>query len=303
MIDVLVNSLVAAATISTPILLAALGGAINRQGGIVNIGLEGKMLAGAFAAVLVSWQTGNPWLAVLAAALAGALVALPYTLLVTRLGANEIIAGLGLNIVVAGVLGYLLPVVFGVFGTLAPQGLSRLPRIDIPLVAEIPVLGRVVSGRDPVTYLAWLLIPIVALFLYRTTWGLRLRAAGADREAADAAGIRALRWRDVSTVLAGVLAGLAGAQLAIGIVALFAVGMVGGRGFIALAAFYFGGARPWATAGAAFLFGFFDAAQVRLQNVGVPVQLVQMVPYLVVVVALTAIAIRRHAREPDLVTA
>lgn len=303
MIDVLVNSLVAAATISTPILLAALGGAINRQGGIVNIGLEGKMLAGAFAAVLVSWQTGNPWLAVLAAALAGALVALPYTLLVTRLGANEIIAGLGLNIVVAGVLGYLLPVVFGVFGTLAPQDLTRLPRVDIPLVADIPVLGRVVSGRDPVTYLAWLLIPIVALFLYRTTWGLRLRAAGADREAADAAGIRALRWRDVSTVLAGVLAGLAGAQLAIGIVALFAVGMVGGRGFIALAAFYFGGARPWATAGAAFLFGFFDAAQVRLQNVGVPVQLVQMLPYLVVIVALTAIAIRRHAREPDLVTA
>ncbi|MBA2635045.1 MAG: ABC transporter permease [Chloroflexi bacterium] len=299
----LYNSLVAAATISTPILLAALGGAINRQGGIVNIGLEGKMLAGAFAAVVVSWQTGSVVLAVLAAMLAGALVALPFSLLVTRLGANEIIVGFGLNIVVAGLLGYLLPVVFDVFGTLAPADLARLPRITIPVVDGIPIIGRVLSGRDPVTYLAWLTIPLTAWFLYRTRWGLRLRASGADREAAEAAGIRALRWRDASSVVAGIFAGLAGAQLAIGVVALFSTTMTGGRGFIALAAFYFGAARPWPTAAAAFLFGFFDAAQVRLQGFGVPVQLVQTLPYVVVVIVLTAVAIARHRQEMEAVPA
>jgi ABC-type uncharacterized transport system permease subunit len=303
MTDILYNSLVAAATVSTPILLAALGGAINRQGGIVNIGLEGKMLAGAFAAVFVSWQTGSVLLAVVAAMLAGALVAVPFTLLVTRLGANEIIVGLGLNIVVAGLLGYLLPVVLGVFGTLAPPDLARLPRLTIPVVEGIPFVGGVLSGRDPVTYIAWLAIPLTVWFLYRTTWGLRLRASGADREAAEAAGIRALRWRDASSVMAGTFAGLAGAQLAIGVVALFSTTMTGGRGFIALAAFYFGGARPWQTAAAAFLFGFFDAAQVRLQNVGIPVQLVQTLPYLVVVVALTVVAIARQRREMEAVPA
>ncbi len=296
--DVLYNSLVAAATVSTPILLAALGGAVNRQGGIVNIGLEAKMLAGAFAAVVVSWQTGNVLLAVLAAGAAGVLVALPFTLIITRLGANEIMAGLGLNVAVAGLLGYLLPVTFGVFGTLAPQGLARLPHWHIPLLDAVPGLGPILSGRDPLTYLAWLAIPLTAFFLYRTTWGLRLRAAGADRSAAEAAGIRALRWRDVSTLIAGLLCGLAGAQLAIGVVALFSTTITAGRGFIALAAFYFGGARPWPTAFAAILFGLFDAAQVRIQNLGIPVQLVQMLPYLVVVVALTVVAIMRQRRDP-----
>jgi len=303
MMEILYNSLVAAATVSTPILLAALGGAINRQGGIVNIGLEGKMLAGAFAAVVVSWQTGSVVLAVLAAMLAGALVALPFTLLVTRLGANEIIAGFGLNIVVAGLLGYLLPVVFDVFGTLAPADLARLPRITIPVVEGIPFIGRVLSGRDPVTYLAWLTIPLTAWFLYRTRGGLRLRASGADREAAEAAGIRALRWRDASSIVAGIFAGLAGAQLAIGVVALFSTTMTGGRGFIALAAFYFGAGRPWPTAAAAFLFGFFDAAQVRLQGFGVPVQLVQTLPYVVVVIVLTTVAIARQRQDMEPVPA
>ncbi|MBA3875518.1 MAG: ABC transporter permease [Anaerolinea sp.] len=295
--EVLHNTLVATALVSTPLLLAAMGGLINRQGGIVNIGLEANMLAGALAAVLVTWQTGNPFLGVLAAALAGTVIALPFSLVITRLGANEIIAGLGLNVLVAGLIGYLLPVALGVYGTFRPAGLQRLPRIDIPFVHDIPWIGPILSGKDPVTYLAWLLVPLIAAFLYRTTPGLRLRAAGSDLEAARAAGISAHRWRDLSTVLAGALAGIGGAQLSIGIVGLFGVGMIAGRGFIALAAFYFGAARPWPTAAAALLFGFFDAAQVRLQGQGIPVQLVQLLPYLVVVVTLTVVAITRARRE------
>jgi ABC-type uncharacterized transport system permease subunit len=300
--DLLVNILAAAATVSTPLLLAAMGGLINRHGGIVNIGLEAKMLTGAFVAVLITWQTGNLWLAVAGAALAGAVVGLLFSLVVTRLGANEIIAGLGLNIAVAGLIGYLLPVVFDVFGTLRPPDLARLPRLEIPLLHDVPVLGRILSGKDPLTYASWISVPIVAWFLYRTVWGLRLRASGADLEAARAAGVPAMRWRDISTVIAGAFAGLAGAQLSIGQIGLFAVGMTGGRGFIALAAFYFGAARPWPTAGAAILFGFFDAATARVQGFGVPVQLVQMLPYLAVVLALTLVAIARRHREPAWVT-
>jgi len=300
--DLIVNILAAAATVSTPLLLAAMGGLINRQGGIVNIGLEAKMLTGAFVAVIITWQTGNLWLAVAGAALAGAVLGLLFSLIVTRLGANEIIAGLGLNIAVAGLIGYLLPVVFDVFGTLRPPDLERLPRLEIPLLHDVPVLGRILSGKDPLTYASWISVPIVAWFLYRTVWGLRLRASGADLEAARAAGIPALRWRDISTVIAGAFAGLAGAQLSIGLIGLFAVGMTAGRGFIALAAFYFGAARPWPTAGAAILFGVFDAATARVQGFGVPVQLVQMLPYLAVVVALTLIAIVRRHREPAWVT-
>jgi simple sugar transport system permease protein len=301
--DLLINILAAASTVTTPLLLAAMGGLINRHGGIVNIGLEAKMLAGAFVAVLVAWQTGNLWLATVAALVAGSLVGLLFSLLVTRLGANEIIAGLGLNIAVAGLIGYLLPVVFDTFGTLRPPDLERLPRLEIPLLHDAPVIGRILSGKDALTYASWLVVPLTAWFLYRTVWGLRLRASGVDLEAARAVGINALRWRDVSTVLAGALAGLAGAQLSIGVVGLFAVGMTAGRGFIALAAFYFGAARPWPTAGAALLFGIFDAATARVQGFGVPVQLVQMLPYLAVVVALTLIAVARQRREPAWATA
>ena len=295
--EILLNSLAATAIVTTPILLASMGGLINRQGGIVNIGLEAKMLAGAFVAVLVAWQTGNLWLAVISAEAAGALVGLLFSVVITRLGANEIIAGLGLNVLVVGLIGYLLPVVFDVRGTLRPPDLPRLPRLELPVVAEIPVLGPIISGKDPLTYLSWLSVPLVAWFLYRTVWGLRLRASGTDLEAARAAGLNALGWRDASTVMAGAFAGLAGAQLSIGIVALFAVGMTAGRGFIALAAFYFGAARPWPTAGAALLFGFFTAVQARVQGLGVPVQLVQMIPYIVVVVVLSLIAIRRSRRR------
>ncbi len=120
-----------AVELSTPLVLAALGGLINFRGGIVNIGLEGEMLAGAFVAVLVSWKTGDPWLATLAAAGAGGLVAVPFTLVITRLRANEIIVGLGLNVLVAGLIGYLLPVVFNVYGALNPENLRSLPHVRI----------------------------------------------------------------------------------------------------------------------------------------------------------------------------
>ena len=286
------NILVAAVTLATPLLLASMGGLLNRLGGIVNIGLEGMILVGAFVGVAASAATGSWSLALAAAAGAGGASGLLFSWSVTRLGANEIIAGLGLNILIAGVIGYLLKSVMDVSGTWQPEGLVRLPELRLPLVDALPVLGPIVSGKDPVTYLSWILVPLTAFVIYRSRWGLRLRAAGAAEDASRSLGLKPLRTRDVSTVLAGALSGLAGAELSLGLVGLFNDGMVAGRGFIALAAFYFGRSRPWPTAAGAVLFAAFDAAQLRLQGQGVSPELVQMLPYLVVVVVLTATAIR-----------
>jgi ABC-type uncharacterized transport system permease subunit len=294
--ELLTATLAAGMVLATPLVLAAMGGLVNMRGGIVNIALEGLIVVGAFTAVLVSWKTGSAWVALLAAAAAGGLAALPFSLVVTRLGANEIVAGLGFNILVVGLIGYLLPVVFDTQGVLNPPRLAELPTVRIPGVESLPLVGRLLSGKTPLTYLAILSVPLVAWFLYRTTWGIRLRASGEDPEAARAAGIRALAWRDLSTVIAGVLSGVAGAQLSIGIVSLFGKDMVAGRGFIALAAFYFGAARPWPTAGAAFLFGVVDALQFRLPGDVLPSQVVAMLPYLAVVAALTVVAVLRQRR-------
>jgi ABC-type uncharacterized transport system permease subunit len=283
----------AAAPASASILLAAMGGLVNRQGGIVNIGLEAMMLIGAFVAVVVGGAAGSSGAGVLAAAGAGGLTGLLFSWAITRLGANEIIAGLGLNLFATGLFGYLLPVVFGTSGTLHPAGLSGLPQVTIPLVAGLPLLGPIVSGHDPITYLSWVSVPLVWLFLYRTTWGMALRASGADEEAARVAGIPTLRLRDISTVIAGAMAGLAGAQLSLGLVQLFTNRMTAGRGFIAFAAYYFGHASPWLTALAAILFGVFEATSLRLQSSGLPPQVVQMLPYLAVVASVTLVGLRR----------
>lgn len=289
--DVLASASLAA----TPLLLAALGGLVNRRGGIVNIALEGKMLLGAVMAVLVSAAAGS-WLAGLAAAVAaGAGLGLLFSWSVTRLGANEIIAGLGVNVLVVGAIGYAL----GDRGIYQPEGLQALPRIDVPLVGDVPWLGDVLSGKDPVTYLAWLAVPALAWALASTRAGLRLRAVGAPGDTPHALGLSTLRIRDASTVIAGAFAGLAGGQLALGLVGLFNEGMVAGRGFIALAAFYFGRARPWPTAGACVLFALFDALQIRFQQEGLSSQLMSMIPYLVVimVLTLTALSAQRRAQE------
>ena len=290
----MIGQILAAATLAaTPLLLAALGGLLNRRGGIVNIALEGKMLLGAIIAVLVSAESGS-WVAgLLAATAAGAFAGLLFSFSVTRLGANEIIAGLGFNILIAGLIGYAL----NDQGTYQPEGLSTLPVIDIPGIESIPWVGDVLSGKDPVTYLAWLAIPATAWFLASTRPGIRLRATGAAEDAARALGLPAMRIRDASTVAAGAFAGLAGGQLALGLVGLFNQGMVAGRGFIALAAFYFGRARPLPTAAACAIFALFDAIQIRLQQEGLSTQLVSTLPYLVVVIVLTLTAVQTQRRE------
>ncbi len=292
------NVIHAALVMTTPVLLAALGGLINRVGGLVNIGLDSMMLAGALIGLMLASITGSWAGALLGAAMIGAVLGLLMSLAVTRLQANEIIVGLGFNIAVAGLVRFFIKTVYESSGTLALPDVARLPRIDIPYVADIPLLGAILSGHDPLTWAAWLMVPVTAWFLSSTRAGLRLRATGAAPQAARALGLNPLTIRDASTVFAGLMAGLAGAYLSIGVVGIFNEGITAGRGFIALAAFYFGRNRPWLTALGALIFGFFDAFQIRLQGRGIPAELVQTLPYLMVIVVLTLMALAvRSARS------
>jgi len=278
----------AALLTTTPILLAAIGGFINRMGGLVNLGLESMMLAGALVGVQISAATGSALLATLAAAAVGAIVALLMSLVVTRLRGNEIIVGLGFTVAVAGLVRFILKSAYGASGTYNPPGVAMLPRLEISPLDSVPVLGAL-SGLDPLTWFAWALVPAVAFAIARTRWGLRLRATGATEATVRSVGLQPLTIRDGSTVFAGALSGLAGAHLSIGIVGLFNEGITGGRGFIALAAFYFGRTSVARTALGALLFGVFDAAQIRLQGRGVPAEIVQTLPYIIVILVLTGL--------------
>ena len=278
----------AALLTTTPILFATIGGFINRVGGLVNLGLESMMLAGALVGVQISAATGSALLATLAAAAVGAIVALLMSLVVTRLRGNEIIVGLGFTVAVAGLVRFILKSAYGASGTYNPPGVALLPRLEISPLDSVPVLGAL-SGLDPLTWFAWALVPAVAFAIARTRWGLRLRATGATEATVRSVGLQPLTIRDGSTVFAGALSGLAGAHLSIGIVGLFNEGITGGRGFIALAAFYFGRTSVARTALGALLFGVFDAAQIRLQGRGVPAEIVQTLPYIIVILVLTGL--------------
>lgn len=294
MIDLLIAS---ALTLSVPIALAGLGGAIHRRAGIVNIGLEGHMMIGALIGALVSGMTANWAAGACAGMIAGAFSGWLMNLVITRLRGNEIIVGLGFNIVVLGVIGYVLRAGFGVSGTLQVPGLERLPRLHIPMIADIPVLGALLSGKDPLFWFCVALVPVLAWLLRNSRMGIRLRATGASEPASASLGLRTLAIRDGAGAVAGALAALGGVALSLGTVGLFNENMAAGRGFVALAAFYFGRSRPLPTALACVLFGFFDALQIRLQTVGgFSADIISTLPYIAVVAVLAFTGLRHSAR-------
>ncbi|MCY4139591.1 MAG: ABC transporter permease [Rhodobacteraceae bacterium] len=278
--------LTASIVLTTPILLAAIGGLINRQAGIVNIALDAKMLAGAFVAVIVSSVTGSWLVAVLAAAAAGALIGYLFSLAVTRLRADMIVAGLGLNFLVAGLIGFVLSWAFNSSGTLRMPDVQLLPRILPDTVEAVPVVGSMLAELEPVTLFAWLSVLVLPFLLADTRFGLRLRATGNAPRVAHAMGLAAKGLQDISTTIAGAFSGLGGAHLALASIGLFNEGLSAGRGFIALAAFYFGRNRPIPTALVCLLFGFLDATQIRMQTAGLPPKLIGTIPYLMVMLAL-----------------
>jgi len=274
--------------LSTPLILAALGGMYSERSGVINIALEGIMLAGAFTAAAVTVFTQNPWIGMLAAMVAGLLVAGIHAVASIQFKANQVVVGTAINIMFIGVPALVSGALFESTGS-TPQ-LPReqtLPDWNIPLIDRIPILSQLLSGHKPIVYIALLAVPVSYYVLFRTRFGLRLRAVGENPEAADTAGVSVARLRYAGVLLSGVLAGLGGAYLSIGQNSLFTRNMTAGRGFIALAALIFGKWHPVGAFLACLLFGLADAIAIRMQGVvNIPVQFIQIIPYVLTLVVL-----------------
>jgi simple sugar transport system permease protein len=298
----LLAALLAAATLrgATPLVLAALGGLFAERSGIVDIGLEGKMLGAAFAAASVAAVTGSAWLGLVAALAASIALALVHGFACVTHNGNQVVSGMALNITVSGLTAVLGNAWFQQGGQtpLLPPG-GRFAPIQLPgaaALAGVPGVGlvyrEVVSGHNVLVYAAAAAVPAVTWLVYRTRFGLRLRAVGESPGAVDTAGISVAGTRYRALIVSGALCGLSGAYLSIAHNAAFIRDMSAGKGYLALAALIFGGWRPLPTLGACLLFAFADAAQARLQGtplpgVGVvPVQLVQALPYILTVALL-----------------
>lgn len=294
MINILLSQVL---DLMTPVLLAAMAGALCERAGVFNIALEGKMLVGAFVAVATSIAFGSPFLAVLSAVLCTAIFALPLAVGGARFGGDPIVIGIGLNLLASGLTTYLLSAMFGVTGTLVDPAVTALPKMGIPGLAGIPVLGAIVSGHNGLVYLSWLLVLIFNIYLFRTRWGLRLRGIGEVPSAAAAMGANVGRYQTAIVILAGGLCGLAGAQLALGSVALFAENMTAGRGWIAVVAVMLGRANPIGVALACLGFGLADAVGLRLQGQGLPNQITDIAPYAITLLAMIGLGLRGAAKK------
>jgi general nucleoside transport system permease protein len=294
--SVLVLTLAGAVITGTPIALAALGALLNERAGVLNLGIEGIMLVGAVSAFLGTQATGSPLLGLAVGAAAGALLASLHGFLSVTMRANQIVSGLALVIFGTGVAMFLGQPVEG--QTLAPD--ARISRVAVPLLADVPAVGRVLFQQDLVVYGTWVLVAAAAFYLVRTRTGLAVRAVGESPATADAAGIRVALVRYVHVALGGALAGLGGAYITTRGAPWDQAATTGGRGWIAIALVVFASWRPFRALAGAFLFGIalranfaLQAAEVRI----VPPQFLTMLPYLLTIAVLIVLSTTDTARR------
>ncbi|MGA9227264.1 MAG: ABC transporter permease, partial [Mesobacillus sp.] len=235
---------VSAIRMVSPILLAALGGALCARVGIFNVGLEGLILAGAFSAIAGNHYSGSVLVAVLCGIAGSVLVSLIFGVVTIKFQANPIVAGIAVNFLVLGLTTFLLRALFDVKGAFYDKNMEGLPKWDLPLIENIPVVGNLVSGHSPLVYLAFLAAILLYIFLYKTVAGFRLLAVGKNRSASKSMGLKVTAIQYGAILMSGVLCGLAGTQLSLGQVTMFTEGMTAGRGFIALVAMMLGQSHP-----------------------------------------------------------
>ncbi len=287
-----INTLAAAIRITTPIALAAMGGAFSERSGIINIGLEGMILCGAFAAVLGSFYTGSPWLGVFLSLLLGGFIGALFACFTIKFKADHVVTGVGLNILALGATTYLMQVLWGCKGS--SPNVKGLSEVSIPIIKDIPVIGKLLGTHSPLVYIMFLLVFAGWLLLFKTPLGLRIRITGEHPEAADTLGINIKGIQYFSVILSGCLAGLGGAYLSLGQLNWFSMNMSAGRGYMALAANIFGHWNPLGCLAASFLFSYTDALQMRLQslNIGIAHELIQMLPYILTIIVLAGAVVR-----------
>jgi ABC-type uncharacterized transport system permease subunit len=269
---------------ATPLIFAALGGMFSERSGVVNIGLEGLMLIAAFAGVVGASLSGSAVVGLGFGLAAGLVFALIHALMCITFEADQIISGTAINLLALGGTGFLMVLIFGSGGT-SPR-VSGFKEVAIPLLSDIPLIGPALFNQSLLVYLMYILIPITYFLIFRTPFGLRIRATGEVPEAVDTAGVSVTRMRYYGVALSGLLAALGGVYLSMGILSAFTENMTGGRGFIALAALIFGRWNPIGAAGAALLFGFGLAVTFQVPQEAIPLEFIQMVPYILTIIVL-----------------
>lgn len=288
-INFFTDYLLASLRLSVPLAFAALGGLWSERSGVLNIGLEGMLLAGAFASAAGAFFSGNVWVGMLLAIAVGGIVGILHAYLCVTLRVDQLVSGLAINLTVAGLTSFWSRILFN---SGQAQTLPSINTIGIPFLQDIPIIGFIIFKQDPLVYLLFLLVPLSTYLLFRTSLGLSLRAVGEYPRAADTAGVSVALVRYIAVTLSGCLAALGGAYLSLVHVKFFVEDMSAGKGFIALAALIFGRWHPVSTVLACLLFGATEALQLRIQafNLNIPYQFLVMLPYIIALLALVGLA-------------
>ena len=283
--------------IATPLLFATIGELFAERSGVLNLGIEGIMLLSAMTGFSAAYFTGSLWLGIAAAMLTGALCGALMGLLTVTFGLSQHVSGLGLTLLCSGLAFFFYRVIFG--QPSSPPNIEAFKTVEIPVLSAIPFVGPVVFNQYALVYMALLLIPLAAFVLYKTPWGLHLRTVGESPHAADSAGVNVAAVRYQALILSGTLMAIGGAFLSMAQFNAFTFGVISGRGWVCIALVVFGQWSPWKSAGAAFLFAFIDALQLRLQAsavIDVPYQIFLMMPFVLTIVAMALVS--RNVRVP-----
>ncbi len=294
---VLVGILASGIRLATPYLYAAIGETFSQRSGVLNLGVEGQMLLGAFAAFYVALTTGNLWLGVLTAIGVGALLGLAMAFVTINLQAEQGISGIGFYLFGLGLSDLLFQKMLGTVETV-----KGFPKVHIPLLSDIPFIGDIFFSQNVLVYIALLLVPLAWFVLNKTTLGLKIRAVGENPEAADSLGVSVARVRYFTIILGGILSAVAGASLSIALLNVFQQNMTSGLGFIAVALVYFGAWRPWGVLGGALLFSLVNSLQLWVQVLGIPIppDIAVMMPYILTILVLVLSVSR--VRSPSALT-
>ncbi|MFZ1814330.1 MAG: ABC transporter permease [Rhizobiaceae bacterium] len=283
------NVLLTIATAATPLLIAAIGELVVERSGVLNLGVEGMMVMGAVSGFAAAILTGNPWLGVLVAIIVGALFSLLFGFLVLNVATNQVATGLSLTLLGLGLSGMVGESFVGTPGI-------KLPSLYIPGLSDLPLVGRLLFGQDPLFYISVALVIGVMWFLFKARAGLTLRSIGDNHDSAHALGIPVIRYRYLAIMFGGACAGLAGAHLSLVYTPQWIENMTAGRGWIALALVVFASWRPWRVMAGAYLFGAVTIGQLHAQALGfgIPSQLLSSLPYLATIVVLVLISSNRR---------
>jgi simple sugar transport system permease protein len=283
--------------LATPYLYASLGEMFGQRSGVLNLGVDGIMLMGAFSAFYVVFETGNLWLGVLAALIVGGMMGLLMAFVSVTMQAEQGISGIGLYLFGLGMSSLLFKMLIG-----SVESVSGFSTRYIPILSDIPVIGEIFFDHNILVYLAYVMVPVSWFVLNKTNFGLKIRAVGQNPEAADSLGVSVSGVRYATVILGSAMAGVAGASLSIGLLNVFQENMTNGIGFIAVALVYFGGWRPFGILAGALLFSTVNALQLWIQVLGLPIasDIAVMLPYILTIVAL-AFAVRQ-VQQPAALT-